>query len=173
MGLKVHQNSFTNGILFGTTDLSGGQIKFPGTQSSSADANTLDDYEEGTFTPTVGGAITPGTGTYSAQAGFYTKIGRVVYFNLYISWTNLTGSAGIFVTYGFPFTSSATANNISAVSIYVSNVALTASNLMTGIVDVSKTGVTLYQYPVGGGAASTVPVDTSGEVILSGFYSID
>jgi hypothetical protein len=62
----------------GLIDISGaaaGQIKFPAAQNASADANTLDDYEEGTYTPTVTGATVVGTPTYS---GFYTKIGRQV-----------------------------------------------------------------------------------------------
>ena len=54
--------------------MTGGQIKFPATQVPSADANTLDDYEEGTFTPSLS---TPGTATYSTQDGKYTKIGRL------------------------------------------------------------------------------------------------
>lgn len=62
-------------------DLSGaaaGQIKFPATQNSSSNANTNDDYEEGTYTPgqTFGGG---NTGlTTSVVAGNYTKIGRNV-----------------------------------------------------------------------------------------------
>jgi len=52
---------------------SGTGITFPATQSASTDANTLDDYEEGTWTPTLGG-----TATYSFQGGSYTKVGRLV-----------------------------------------------------------------------------------------------
>lgn len=41
--------------LSGQLDLgSTGQIVFPATQNASSNANTLDDYEEGTWTPTVG-----------------------------------------------------------------------------------------------------------------------
>ena len=40
----------------GVVELTSGQLKFPATQSASADANTLDDYEEGSFTPTLGGS---------------------------------------------------------------------------------------------------------------------
>src|SRR3990167_1606815 len=57
-----------------------GQIAFPATQNASADANTLDDYEEGTWTPVFTFA-TPGdlSVAYSTQQAIYTKIGRVVY----------------------------------------------------------------------------------------------
>jgi hypothetical protein len=57
-----------------TINLTGGQITFPATQSASSDANTLDDYEEGTWTPTVGG-----TATYSSRTGIYIKIGNLVW----------------------------------------------------------------------------------------------
>ncbi len=60
-----------------TINLTGGQIKFPTTQSASSDANTLDDYEEGTWTPTIvnGGGTISGTGRY-------TKVGRIVQFSI-------------------------------------------------------------------------------------------
>jgi hypothetical protein len=70
----------TCGVLTGLAlvDISGasaGQIKFPATQNASADANTLDDYEEGTWTPTdaSGAAL-----SLTSVAGFYEKIGRQV-----------------------------------------------------------------------------------------------
>jgi len=64
----------------GNIELVSGQITFPATQNASADANTLDDYEEGYYTPT----LTCGTsGTITIKAALntmaYTKIGRVVH----------------------------------------------------------------------------------------------
>jgi hypothetical protein len=63
--------SFTTTIGVGnaTPSTSGAGITFPATQSASTDANTLDDYEEGTWTASYGGQTNTGT---------YTKIGRVV-----------------------------------------------------------------------------------------------
>ena len=55
-------------------------IKFPATQVPSADANTLDDYEEGTWTPVLGGSGGTSGQTYAAQAGTYTKIGNRLFF---------------------------------------------------------------------------------------------
>jgi hypothetical protein len=52
-------------------------ITFPATQSASTDANTLDDYEEGTFTPVLTGT-NGGTATYSVQVGRYRKIGSFI-----------------------------------------------------------------------------------------------
>ena len=55
-------------------------ISFPATQSAQSDANTLDDYEEGTWTPVLAGSTTAGTYVYDTDrtGGQYTKIGRLV-----------------------------------------------------------------------------------------------
>jgi hypothetical protein len=66
-----------------------GQIKFPATQNASADANTLDDYEEGTWTPSQTNLTVVGSPTYT---GVYTKIGRVVYWWLRVSSSTSTAS---------------------------------------------------------------------------------
>jgi hypothetical protein len=87
--------------------LTGGQIKFPATQISSLDANTLDDYEEGYFTATM----TPGTsGTITLNASIqnlsYTKIGRVVTITGLLRPSSVSSPVGTFVTIGtLPFAS--------------------------------------------------------------------
>jgi hypothetical protein len=69
-----------------TTD---GQVAFPATQNPSADPNTIDDYEEGLWTPSLGG-----TATYLVQSGRYTKIGRMVHVEMNLTVNSLgTGSA--------------------------------------------------------------------------------
>lgn len=80
-------------------------IKFPATQVPSSDANTLDDYEEGTFTPYIYGDVTAGVGTYSIQYGKYTKVGNLVSIVLSINWTNHTGSGAAKIG-GLPFINS-------------------------------------------------------------------
>ena len=53
-------------------------ITFPATQVASAAANTLDDYEEGLFTPSIAGTATAGTYELSLSEGKYTKIGNAI-----------------------------------------------------------------------------------------------
>jgi hypothetical protein len=80
-------------------------IQFPATQSASADANCLDDYEEGTWTP-VFTASTPGTfsATYSIQLGAYNKIGNLVIASFSMAGTTTKGTAsGDFLISGLPF----------------------------------------------------------------------
>lgn len=61
--------------LSGASATAGGGIAFPATQVSSADANTIDDYEEGVWTPAPNGT---GTITTDSVSGSYTKFGRLV-----------------------------------------------------------------------------------------------
>ena len=86
----------------------GGNLKFPATDAASADANTLDDYEEGTWTPALTFATLGNLSvTYSGQTGTYLKIGKtvIIWFNLTTSaFTHTTASGNCEVT-GVPFTS--------------------------------------------------------------------
>lgn len=96
-------------------------LAFPATQVPVADANTLDDYEEGSWTPVLTFA-TPGnlSVTYSTQVGRYTKIGNRVLVQCVIitsAFTYTTSSGQLRVT-GLPFTSdSTTANNATTTSV--------------------------------------------------------
>lgn len=81
-------------------------ITFPATQSASSNANTLDDYEEGTWTPVLGASITNPTGmTYSFQSGSYVKVGRLVQVEFIMALTSKgTGGSGAIQVNGLPFT---------------------------------------------------------------------
>ena len=93
-----------------TPTTSGTGITFPATASPSTDANTLDDYEEGTWTPTV--TAQTGTLTTTTSSGTYTKIGKAVTVNFRIDLVNAgTGADGLFVS-NFPF-AAATSNTLS------------------------------------------------------------
>jgi hypothetical protein len=85
-------------------------ITFPATQSASSDANTLDDYEEGTWTPVV----SPGAGgtiTSVTTSGRYTKIGRQVFLEMRVNITDVGTGAGGLDFSGIPFTPSSAVGN--------------------------------------------------------------
>jgi hypothetical protein len=94
-------NSISVGNATPTT--SGAGITFPATQSASSDANTLDDYEEGTWTPVYQGSSgSAGTAAYTSS-GSYTKIGRLVNLNCRLDITNVGSWTGNFQISGSPF----------------------------------------------------------------------
>ena len=62
--------------------------------TDTAAANSLDDYEQGTWTPTLGGGSTTGSVAYSSQLGYYVKIGTLVYCYFDITISSASGMAG-------------------------------------------------------------------------------
>lgn len=85
-----------------------GQVQFPAAQAASADPNCLDDYEEGTWTPSLkfgGNAVGM---TYSLQSGRYTKIGRLVVLECQVTLTAKGSSTGTPTITGMPFNAGAT-----------------------------------------------------------------
>jgi hypothetical protein len=106
-GTIITQNSTpafasTIGVGGATPSTSGAGITFPATQSASSNANTLDDYEEGNFTP--GFTFASGSVTYSEQSGFYVKIGRFVQCNIALYISGLSSPSGSVIITGMPFT---------------------------------------------------------------------
>lgn len=105
-GAAAVAGSFTTLNVNTVLNLNAGQMVFPAVQNPSANVNTLDDYEEGTWTPTVSFNV-PGTlsVTYGVQIGRYTKIGNFVQ----LSWALTTAvfspgtASGNFLIQGIPF----------------------------------------------------------------------
>jgi hypothetical protein len=88
----------------GVLDLPFGQIKFPATVNISTDGTTLDDYEEGTWTPTFTATTTNPTVTYAAtRYGHYTKIGKAVILQGRIGLSATSGGTGSLRISGLPF----------------------------------------------------------------------
>jgi hypothetical protein len=85
----------------GAIQLSAG-VGFPATQVASANANTLDDYEEGTWTGTLTGSTTNPTIPVTAT-GRYTKIGRQIYVEIAFNSVSNVGASGAIQITGLPF----------------------------------------------------------------------
>jgi len=132
----------------------------------------LSDYEEGTFTPTIRGTTSAGTGTYSSQVGSYTKIGRLVTVQIVVSWSAHTGTGNLQLG-GLPFTVGSSALGYGWLNGYTNNLALTLNNYFIGAEIISgNTVATFYQSPIGGGAASGIPIDTVATLELTGSYFV-
>ncbi len=75
-------------------------------------ANYLDDYEEGTFTPTYLGSTTNPTVTYDSQtSGSYVKIGRQVIAKIVLRTDSVSGGSGNLYIGGLPFLASTVSGN--------------------------------------------------------------
>ena len=137
--------------------------------AAGATSELLDDYEEGTFTPTAQGDSTVGTASYSLQNGAYVKVGQMVHFEIYMDWSSGTGAGNMRIG-GLPFT---TANNSTypAASLgYVSGITLTANATPLALLLNSDTRIYFYQVPSGGGSNIQLPYDSAGTLIITGTY---
>ena len=135
-------------------DISGasaGQIKFPATQNASTNANTLDDYEETTWTPVIGGSGGTSGQAYSIQVGHAIKIGKNVtaWFRAQLS-TLGTITTDVQIQ-GLPFTSENTTNLSASVVIGRWTNLTTALVQLSGVLEPNATAITLW----GAGSAVT------------------
>ena len=152
------------------TTATGTGITFPATQSASSDANTLDDYEEGTFTATITGSATAGTASYTAQTGYYTKIGNTVAISLYIDWSSGTGT-GILRISGLPFTSAA--SRYQSITIgQLENVTKTVSTTVAAQLNPNQTFIQFIEIPSIGGSNAGLTYDAAGNIFVSGVYFV-
>jgi hypothetical protein len=151
----------TIGVGAATPAASGAGITFPASQSASSDANTLDDYEEGTWTPSIGG-----TATYAHQVGTYRKIGGLVYASYSMAIT-LVGTGSVFGLINLPFTSAARTQPYFGYSGNFTSLATSVFFLYTyndaGTTNLNHGGTT------GTSTTSVVPITACGNgTILSG-----
>ena len=141
----------------------------------------LDEYEEGTFTPTIQGATTAGSATYTHQDGKYTRVGNVVYFDIHLEWANFSGQAGDIQVAGLPFTINSadeiTPVNIIYQGIYVGNKSYYTPSQAGAALD----GTTVikpmkyyiyYSDPSAIYMTSTGNYNTSSQLYCSGTYTI-
>lgn len=142
-------NSFSTGAITasGLLTLTNGQINFPATQNSSADANTLDDYEEGSWSPGIefGGASTGLTYPAGGQDGHYIKIGRLVWASFRVELSAKGSSTGTAALTGLPFTS---ANTDDYGSLFIGAAVNMASltSAPSGLVNANNTVCSLYDW---------------------------
>lgn len=127
-----------------TSGASGGQIKFPGTQNPSTDVNTLDDYEEGSWTPVLGGSGGTSGQTYNIQVGSYVKIGKLVTATFRMSLTALGTVTTDVQVQGLPFTSASTSNGSAAMVVGRWGNLTTSIVFLSGVLSASSTAITLW-----------------------------
>jgi hypothetical protein len=156
------QTGSTISVGAATPSTSGAGITFPATQSASSDANTLDDYEEGTWTPSVGG-----TATYTTQQATYTKIGRVVHVTAYIQILLIGTGSSIQIT-GLPFSSGTTSNFVNSARVQTS-----ATNIVSINFTVSSTTAQLISRTAAAASDSTSAIMQNSTLVeLNGFYFV-
>jgi hypothetical protein len=150
--------------LEGAVPNSGTGITFPATQSASSNANTLDDYEEGTWTGSIAGSTTAGTFTSLTNACSYTKIGRQVTVQYYVQWESGTGTGNLILT-GLPFTSRNEAGFYYAGTLSYANVLRTANATPAPNIYHNTTQIEFLQIPTTDGDSTSIAYDAEGRIM--------
>ena len=152
----------TIGVGGATASSSGAGITFPATQSASTNANTLDDYEEGTWTPVDGS----GAGlTFSVTSANYRKIGSMVFVNAYLTYPGTGDATGANIA-GLPY-AAASGNQYSYI------MGRTQANLGNMLVWQAQASGTALAANWGWNSASATPTNaqlSGGFLLISGWY---
>lgn len=133
-GALTVAGTLTPQVLVDISGASAGQVKFPAAQNPSSNANTLDDYEEGVWTPVY--QLAGGSVTYSTQTGSYTKVGRLVTVQFRVVVATVSTPSGSLEITGLPFAASALQKGAMALFGDIFEVAL-----VTPLQGVVETGV--------------------------------
>jgi len=124
-----------------------GNVVFPATQVASADANTLDDYEQGSWTPVWGDGsnVAP---MNAGNTGRYVKIGQLVYAIWYGRSTNAGSCTGSFRVNGLPFSVEAVGTSggmyPGMVMGYFHHASITAGYSIYGMSEPGATHISLF-----------------------------
>jgi len=180
--LTVEDNSLVNqdltndaGPTFDHVHLTSGQIGFPAAAVPSADANTLDDYEEGTwdagFTPSGGTSITINT---SYDLGTYTKVGRKVTITGGFRVTSVSSPTGTLLLTGLPFANSAGTEESArtAVSIYAYNLETTAEYAIQAYIEAAESQIRITMLKAGADVAMAASIKATSVIVVNATYFV-
>jgi hypothetical protein len=125
----------TIGVGGATPSASGAGITFPATQSASTNANTLDDYEEGTFSITATGDSGGIVGTWTPITCTYIRIGRTVTVHLPMGGSNFgfNSLTGFYRWTGLPFSTAGVGDGSGVFSTGSISSAVVFTMYLTGV----------------------------------------
>ncbi len=135
-----------------------------------AAANTLDDYEEGTFTPTLSDGTNEGT--YVRQIGNYTKVGDLVTATIRVTISAKGSMSGNLQIGGLPYTSKNVANSQYSGTVgYVLGASVTAGYSITSYVGGNSATAFLRLFDSTGGASSLEDTDVTANFDIAVTYT--
>lgn len=127
--------------------------------------------DSGSWTPIIAGSTAAGVGTYTVQAGTYTRIANLVFLSGTVTWTAHTGTGNMLVT-GLPFTSRNTANYHYDMVVNLTNIGLPAGVIqIMGEVRQNSSQIVL-EATRNNNTNLPVQMDASGSIDISGFYLV-
>ena len=172
---NLYTNSSSRGIVFGTNETERARITNSGLtfHGDTAAANALDDYEEGTFTPTL---ANDGSSTYAVRQGHYTKIGNVVTIQTKTTINTRSGGSGTTGILNLPYAMRSSSPSQQTFHLVGNNnwdTNYSDSNI-TGYASASGSTISFYYNSgLNLNGISIGDIGSSGEVYVSGSYLTD
>ena len=172
VGLRIQQDQ--GGAAIDLT--SQGTVKFPVTSTPSTDVNTLDDYQEGIWSPVLSDGTNDATMNGAITVGYYTKIGRVVHIHCRVATSDITGPglSGNLRINGGPFANDSALPAVGGMtSITADGLNIAAGQHVTTNFGSNTTSIFVYLSDLGTGTSNMQASEWTddGNVVLSGWYT--
>jgi hypothetical protein len=158
-------------VLQGGVSSTGVGIAFPADQTTvgaSSDANTLDDYEEGTWTPSYSQGVT--SPVYTNTGGFYKKVGALVFVSGNIQLSGGTGNASQILIAGLPFANGSGTGIGAAISVAY-NAGFKTDGAFTMIIGGSSSVIDFYTFS-GSNFSGSSATNVQALLTFSGCYQV-
>jgi len=139
--------------------------------SGTTTSEVLDDYEEGTFLPTMFGSTVAGSTTYNLQYGYYIKVGKLVHFQIRMTVASSTATGNMYIG-GLPFVALNDANRgYASINVsYANNISLPSGSTWLGAYTNAGDSLLVLIANTPGDVIQHVDVDTSWVALLGGTY---
>lgn len=125
-----------------------------------------------TFTPTVVGSTSAGTATYATQAGYYTRVGNIVYYMFTLSWSAGTGTGNLYIG-GLPVASKSGTTSYAQGSVQPGSTLTVSANTFVSVEAIpGTTTLRIIEVPVGTGTVVESAYDSAASLGCTGFYFV-
>jgi hypothetical protein len=121
------------------------------------------------FPVTISGSTRAGHGTYSAQNGYYTVLGNIIFITGHVSWSTHTGTGNLLLS-GMPFVANASANINPEITTIFINIFTPPQMVQLWSEMQPNTSYASINWVDKHGSVSAIGMATSGEIHFTGWY---
>jgi len=168
-GGELITKTITGGVSISAGNLSfdsGYGIDFSATPGTGT-SELFNDYEEGTFTPTISSGYSVAPSTYTIQNGSYVKVGRFVHFQFVIEASGATANGSHLKFGGLPFTPGKQGS-----AVYAYQIGFNTNTGDTYAVETNNTTINVYANAGPQRAGNAAGINLNTRIDLCGFYQV-
>jgi len=117
------------------------------------------------YTPVLLGATTAGVGTYTIRQGEYLDLGTVVFVRIRLDWSAHTGTGAMHIT----LPTMADNTTLNALTTWGNGTNVGAAHVPLALV-INSDAIQIYGVSTSGGGAAVPSMDTTGALVITGWY---